>query len=78
MVEGLAVLGERDEAARPARILIDRNALGDREKAREPLTETIAMHRQIGMRKNVEMAEALPGGFQVPVGRVQGPITKNT
>jgi hypothetical protein len=53
MVEGLAVLGERDEAARPARILIDRNALGDREKAREPLTETIAMHRQVGVPKHV-------------------------
>jgi hypothetical protein len=32
---------------------------GDRDKARQPLTEAIAMYRQIGMPKHVEMAEAL-------------------
>jgi class 3 adenylate cyclase/tetratricopeptide (TPR) repeat protein len=44
-----------------ARMLIDRNAPGDREKARELLTEAIAMYRRIGMPKHVEMAEALLG-----------------
>ncbi len=42
-----------------ARMLIDRDATGDRDKARELLTEAIAMYRQIGMPKHVEMAEAL-------------------
>jgi tetratricopeptide (TPR) repeat protein len=44
-----------------ARMLIDRHGPGDREKARELLTEAIAMYRQIGMPKHVEMAEALLG-----------------
>ena len=33
----------------------------DRDKARELLTEAIAMYRRIGMPKHVEMAEALLG-----------------
>ncbi|MDO8615142.1 MAG: AAA family ATPase [Dehalococcoidia bacterium] len=42
-----------------ARMLLDRNGPGDREKARELLTEAIAMYRRIGMPKHVAMAEAL-------------------
>jgi class 3 adenylate cyclase/tetratricopeptide (TPR) repeat protein len=50
-----------------ARMLMDRNGPGDpsrgsgrdRDKARELLTEAIAMYRRIGMPKHVEMAEAL-------------------
>jgi hypothetical protein len=52
-----------------ARMLIDRDAPGDpstgsgrdRDRARELLTEAIAMYRRIGMPKHVEMAEALLG-----------------
>ena len=44
-----------------ARMLIDRHAPGDREKAREMLAEAIAMYRNIGMPKHVEMAEAMLG-----------------
>ncbi|KKL21355.1 hypothetical protein LCGC14_2446290, partial [marine sediment metagenome] len=44
-----------------ARMLIDRDAPGDRDKARELLTEAIAMYREIGMPKHVGMAQALPG-----------------
>ena len=44
-----------------ARMLIDRDGPGDRDKARELLTEAIAMYRQIGMPKHVEMAETLLG-----------------
>jgi class 3 adenylate cyclase/tetratricopeptide (TPR) repeat protein len=44
-----------------ARMLLDRDGPGDREKARELLTEAIAMYRRIGMPKHVEMAEALLG-----------------
>jgi hypothetical protein len=40
-------------------MLIDRNGPGDRDKARQFLTEAIAMYRRIGMPKHVEMAEAL-------------------
>ena len=40
-------------------MLIDRDAPGDRDKARELLTEVIAMYRKIGMPKHVEMAEAM-------------------
>jgi AcrR family transcriptional regulator len=36
-----------------------RDAPGDRDKARELLTEAIAMYREIGMPKHVEMADAL-------------------
>ena len=42
-----------------ARMLIDRDGQGDRHQARELLTEAIAMYREIGMPKHVEMAEAL-------------------
>jgi tetratricopeptide (TPR) repeat protein len=42
-----------------ARMLIDRDGSGDREKARALLAEAIAMYRQIGMPKHVDMAEAL-------------------
>jgi len=44
-----------------ARILIDRDGPGDREKARQFLTEAIAIYRRIGMPKHVEMAQALLG-----------------
>ena len=44
-----------------ARMLIDRDAPGDREKARQLLEEAIAMYRQIGMPKHVEMAEGMLG-----------------
>ena len=40
-------------------MLLDRDGPGDRDKARQLLTEAIAMYRQIGMPKHVEMAEAL-------------------
>ena len=40
-------------------VLIDRDAPGDRDKARQLLTEAIAMYRQIGMPKHLEMANAL-------------------
>jgi len=42
-----------------ARMLIDRDGPGDRDKARELLTEAIAMYRGIGMPKHVEMAETM-------------------
>jgi tetratricopeptide (TPR) repeat protein len=42
-----------------ARMLLDRDGPGDREKARELLTEAIAMYRGIGMPKHVEMAETM-------------------
>jgi len=42
-----------------ARMLIDRDGPGDREKAHELLMEAIAMYRRIGMPKHVEMADAL-------------------
>ena len=42
-----------------ARMLIDRDGPGDREKARALLAEAIAMYREIGMPKHVEMAQAL-------------------
>jgi tetratricopeptide (TPR) repeat protein len=44
-----------------ARMLLDRDSPGDRDKARELLTEAVAMYREIGMPKHVEMAEALLG-----------------
>jgi tetratricopeptide (TPR) repeat protein len=56
----LPVIIEQPEVRRwYARMLIDRNAPGDRDKARELLTEAIAMYRRIGMPKHVEMAQAL-------------------
>ncbi|MEE9285802.1 MAG: tetratricopeptide repeat protein, partial [Dehalococcoidia bacterium] len=42
-----------------ARMLIDRHGPGDRDKAFRLLTEAIAMYRDIGMPKHLEMAEAL-------------------
>ena len=44
-----------------ARMLIDRDGRDDRDKARELLTEAVAMYRKIGMPKHLEMAEALLG-----------------
>ena len=44
-----------------ARMLLDRAATGDRDKAFRLLTEAIAMYRKIGMPKHVEMAEAMLG-----------------
>ena len=44
-----------------ARMLIDRDGPGDRDKARELLTEAIGMYRKIGMPKHIEMAEAMLG-----------------
>jgi class 3 adenylate cyclase/tetratricopeptide (TPR) repeat protein len=56
----LPVVMEQPEVRRwYARMLIDRDAPGDRDKARELLTEAIAMYRRIGMPKHIEMAEAL-------------------
>jgi len=58
----LPVVMEQPEVRRwYARMLIDRDAPGDHEKARELLTEAIAMYRRIGMPKHIEMAEALLG-----------------
>ncbi len=53
----------------PTDYSIDRDAPGDpttgsgrdRDKARELLTEAIAMYREIGMPNHVEVAEALMG-----------------
>ncbi len=42
-----------------ARMLLDRDGPGDRDKAHELLTEAIAMYHQIGMPKHIEMAEAM-------------------
>jgi tetratricopeptide (TPR) repeat protein len=56
----LPVVSEQPEVRRfYARMLIDRDGPGDRDKARELLTEAIAMYRRIGMPKHIEMAEAL-------------------
>jgi class 3 adenylate cyclase/tetratricopeptide (TPR) repeat protein len=52
-----------------ARMLLDRDAVGDRDEARRFLQEAIAMYREIGMPKHVEMAEAL----LKEAGRVAGP-----
>jgi len=60
----LPVVIEQPEVRRwYARMLIDRDATGDRDKASELLTEAIAMYRQIGMPKHIEMAEALLSGL---------------
>ena len=40
-------------------MLLDRNADGDRDKARTLVGEAIAMYQTIGMPKHVEMAEEL-------------------
>jgi tetratricopeptide (TPR) repeat protein len=58
--EELPHIIERPEARRwYAWMLLERNASGDREKARTLLTEAIEMYRRIGMPKHVELAEAL-------------------
>ncbi len=58
----LPIVIEQPEVRRwYARMLIDRDGPGDRDKARQLLTEAIAMYRQIGMPKHVEMAEAMLG-----------------
>jgi hypothetical protein len=49
------VAGSTDLTARRG----DEAAPGDRDKARQPLTEAIPMYRQIGMPKHMEMAGAL-------------------
>ena len=51
---------EQPEARRfYARMLLDRNAPGGREHARQLLIEAIDMYRRIGMPKHVEMAERM-------------------
>src|SRR5947208_13973359 len=58
--EELPHIIEQPEARRfYARMLLDRNAPGDREKARQLLEEALEMYRKIGMPKHIEMAEAL-------------------
>ncbi len=42
-----------------ARMLLERDGPGDRDKAFRLLSEAIGMYREIGMPKHVEMAEAL-------------------
>ncbi len=44
-----------------ARMLLDRDGPGDRDKAFRLLTEAIAMYREIGMPKHLKLAEALLG-----------------
>jgi class 3 adenylate cyclase/tetratricopeptide (TPR) repeat protein len=58
--EELPNIIEQPEARRfYARMLLDRNAPGDREKARQLLTEAIEVYRRLSMPKHIEMAEAL-------------------
>ena len=40
-----------------AEMLVDRNAAGDRDKARTMLTEAVEMYEQIGMPRHIEMAK---------------------
>src|SRR5438105_7531685 len=42
-----------------ARMLLDRNAPGDRQKARQLLTEAIEMYRRLGMLKHVKLSETM-------------------
>ena len=44
-----------------AQMLLDRDGTGDPDKARELLTEAIAMYRKMGMPKHVEIAEVILG-----------------
>jgi len=44
-----------------ARMLLDRDGSGDRDKAFRLVTEALAIYREIGMPKHTEMAEALLG-----------------
>ncbi|MEE8386440.1 MAG: tetratricopeptide repeat protein, partial [Dehalococcoidia bacterium] len=48
-----------------ARMLIDRDGPGDRDRARELLTEALVMYRKIGMPKHIEMAEIMLGEVKV-------------
>ncbi len=58
----LPVIPSRPEVRRfYARMLIDRDAPGDRDKAFRLLTEAVAMYREIGMPKHLEMAETMLG-----------------
>ena len=58
--EELPHIIEQPEARRfYARMLLDRDAPGDREKARGLFTEALEMYRRIGMPKHVEMAETM-------------------
>jgi hypothetical protein len=50
-------IAQPDVRRRYAQMLIDRNALGDRDRARTLLGEAIEMHRTIGMPKHLEIAE---------------------
>ena len=51
---------EQPEARRfYARMLMDRGAAGDREKASQLLHEAVTMYREIGMPKHLEMAEQM-------------------
>ena len=53
---------EQPEARRwYAQMLIDRNAPGDRDKARTLLSEAVEMYRTIGMPKHLEMTEKMSG-----------------
>jgi class 3 adenylate cyclase/tetratricopeptide (TPR) repeat protein len=62
LAHDLPVVIEQPEVRRwYARMLIDRDGPGDRDRAREMLTEAVAMYRKIGMPKHIEMAEALLG-----------------
>ena len=55
---------EQPEARRwYARMLVDRNAPGDREQARTLLGEATEMYRTIGMAKHVEMVEQMSASF---------------
>ena len=55
------VIGQPETRRWYARMLIDRDEPGDRDKAHELLTEAVAMYNEIGMPKHVEMAEAMLG-----------------
>ena len=58
--EELPHIIEQPEARRfYARMLLDRNAPGDRETAQRLLTEAIEMYRRIGMPQHLELAETL-------------------
>jgi tetratricopeptide (TPR) repeat protein len=58
----LPIVMEQPEVRRwYARMLIDRDAPGDRDKARQLLTEAIEGYRRIGMPKHIDVAEALLG-----------------
>jgi hypothetical protein len=62
VTNGPAVVIEQPKAPRwHGRTPIDLDVPGDRDKARQLLTQATAMRRQIGMPKHMEMAEALLG-----------------